>query len=183
MAEYVSQREFAKRIGCSEGNLRKAIKAGKLSKSVIRDENGRPKIDYELGLKEYKQNYDFRYFGRNEKTIPIVTGATEADEVEAPEQKAVNKMLMAKEAKAVYDAKLAQLEYERETGKLVEKQVVYRALFAAGQRIRDRLQGIPARVIDDMLAAPSRIDALTILTKEIHGILEDLSNMNEITIK
>ena len=74
-----------------------------------------------------------------------------------------------------YKAKLAQLEYEEKSGKLVDKATVYSTLFSFGQEIRDKVLAIPDRVVDGMLAASSRSEAFNLLYSELVSTLTVLS--------
>jgi len=88
-------------------------------------------------------------------------------------------MIQAKKLEQVMKAKLAQLKFEKESGRLVEKQAVYRELFAIGKSIRDALLAVPDRCVDDALAARSRREAHEIMTAEIAKALEGLTGAAE----
>lgn len=68
------------------------------------------------------------------------------------------------------------VELAKLKGKLVDKDKVYSTLFAFGQELRTSLLSLPDRVIDDILAAPSRNDAHLILTKELITALAALAD-------
>jgi phage terminase Nu1 subunit (DNA packaging protein) len=84
-------------------------------------------------------------------------------------------MMEAKKVEQIYKAKLAQLKFEMQSGKLVEKQAVYRELFGIGKSIRDALVSVPDRCIDNVLAARSRREAHGVLLTEIQNALEGLT--------
>ena len=88
-------------------------------------------------------------------------------------------MMEAKKLEQVMKAKLAQLKFEKESGRLVEKQAVYRELFAIGKSIRDALLAVPDRCVDDVLAARSRREAHGVMTAEIAKALEGLTGAAE----
>lgn len=68
------------------------------------------------------------------------------------------------------------LDFQRKRGALVDKQKVYAGLFEIGKEIRLALLSIPDRVVDAMVAAPNRTEAHNILTREIHEMLERISD-------
>ena len=50
-SDIISLREFARRLTIGEKTIRDGVRTGKISKGVI-IENGKPKIDYKIALKE-----------------------------------------------------------------------------------------------------------------------------------
>ena len=81
-----------------------------------------------------------------------------------------------------YRAKLAKLEFETKTGKLVDVDLVKREARNTGRIIREQLLGIPSRVAPIILGELGIEDTnfqqklYTILTKEIHEALEGLQD-------
>lgn len=180
--ETISQREFARKIGCSEAMIRKAIRTGKIKKGVTTDEKGNPRIIEAVATAEWKQNYNAQFGVRNEN-ITATIGDDSVASVVGEAKGTASDLNRAKLAKAVVDAKIAQLDLAERTGELVRKDAVYKALFAFGQQIRDAFQAIPSRITGDIIAAGSnRVEAQNILSKEIADVLEKLSNMKDIKI-
>ena len=60
-------------------------------------------------------------------------------------------------------------------GELVDKKQNDNDLFAFARQIRNNLLAIPDRTIDSILAAPTKVEAITILKKEITDVLTVLS--------
>lgn len=180
--EHISIREYARRRGCSEGLVRKSIRNGKIEESAIaRDASGAVKGVYqELADQQWSANYNPQRV-RSPELQSKLTGVEPDPDIEPTtyEQPATKTATMAKanQVEAVFKAKLRELEYRRKSGELISKEATYRALFALGQEIRSSLQAIPDRVIDEILAAPTRNDAHTVLTREIHDVLARLSAM------
>ena len=75
-----------------------------------------------------------------------------------------------------------QLEVDEKTGTLIKRKEVETALFVVGQEIRLRVEAIPSRVIDSILAAPTRADAVLILNKEINSALTLLSGLADVQL-
>lgn len=171
MSNYITITKYAEQKGCSRTAIYKAIDSGKISqKSIQKKENGKFLIDPISADQEWKLNHNPVY-DRTTQT----GGRVVADEDEDNTGKAT--MSAAKRAKAVYDAKLAELDYKKKLGTLVEKDKVYSSLFALGKEMRTALLAIPDRVTDDMLASSSRNDAFNILYEAIAQTLEQLSDI------
>lgn len=66
------------------------------------------------------------------------------------------------------------------TGELVNKEEVYKKLFAFGQSVRNAMLAVPDRCIDSLIVASNRATAHQILVKEIHDALEKLTTPPEI---
>jgi hypothetical protein len=64
-----------------------------------------------------------------------------------------------------------RMKLEEQQGILVRKADVEKSLFAIGDTLKKSLLNIPARCIDDIMAAPNKIDASTILIMEIQSVL------------
>ena len=65
MPDYVSQAEFARRVGCSRNNIAKALKRGTIQATGL-DKSGRKLIDYETQSIAYMNNRDMKQV-RNSK--------------------------------------------------------------------------------------------------------------------
>lgn len=210
----MSFREFARQLNISEGSVRKAIKAGKISGASLDQSNPkRPKIHLEKGKADWKKNYYPEYtqsesleaaLYKNPETgptidppqiqtppalIPVLVtensragssrsaepGTTENVSVENDDIIELSKFAETAEARrveAIAKAKTAQLDYNERKGRLVDKSAVYKELFAIGQAIRAALQGIPDKIIDELLACTDRNDAHKLLYREIAEALE-----------
>lgn len=182
----ISIREYGRRRGCSDTAVRKAIKAGKIVDGVVRDKKGNVLgIDEAVANNEWALNHDpsiLRVTQNGQSSERFVEASTKA---EAPKPLAAgggsvssdNSLAAAKRARAIYEAKLKELEYKERSGELVDKKEVYKALYGAGQELRQAFQAIPDRFIDDILAAKSRNEAHQILSNAIADTLECLSEI------
>lgn len=73
--------------------------------------------------------------------------------------------------------KLQELERE-----LVRKDEVEKNLFAIGVELKKKLLNIPARVTSEVRGAATEVEAQSILTVELTQILNEFSNLQELTI-
>jgi hypothetical protein len=78
-------------------------------------------------------------------------------------------------AREGYMARLAKLDYEQRSGKLVEADEVRAQIFALGRRARDRLLGIPDRLASILAGETDRAEIHRLLTEEITRSLTELS--------
>lgn len=169
--EIISIREFARRVGVSDTAIRKAIKLGKIKMVQTGSQKG---INYETGLQAVKDFgigaiYNEKNTENNilEPTIPNVAAKTKADTATFQESK---------RREAYFKSELARLEYEKESNILVNKQEVYKQLFALAKEIKNQILLVPDRCIDEILEAESRNESHTILLKELNETLVDIAN-------
>lgn len=190
----ISIREYGRRRGCSDTAVRKAINAGKIVEGVARDKRGKVLGIYEdVSNREWALNHDptrERTTKNGESSQRFLGTETEEPPVApSPRVKSVakegynpaneNTLAAAKRARAVYEAKLKELEYKKMAGKLVDKDEVYKALYGAGQEVRQAFQTIPDRFIDDILAAKSRNEAHQLLFNAIADVLDGLAEIEK----
>lgn len=183
----ISIREFARRVGCSDTSIRKAIKAGKIVNGVVHnpDPNGHNKVNYEIAFKEWSASYDPSY-PSNDKLRSKMMATIEKTEPTSEEKPAAdtgNSINSAKRAQAILKAKLLEIDLKERQGKLVDKQQVYMALFEAGKEVKASIMAVPDRVIDAVFSAKSRNEAHTILTKALIEALDTMSDVQDNLIK
>lgn len=83
--------------------------------------------------------------------------------------------MQAKTAREVYDAKMAQLDYEREIGKLIKKQEVDSALFEISRSIRDGLTNCARRIAAEVSGLTTAEDCEVVIDREHRAILENMT--------
>lgn len=189
----ISIREYGRRRGCSDTAVRKAINAGKIIEGVARDKRGKVLgINEEIANAEWAMNHDpmkERVTQNGEASARFLEPETNAEPNPQPKQQGKstgysgaaneNSLAAAKRVQALYKAKLSELEYKQKSGKLVDKQEVYKQLYGAGQELRQAFQTIPDRFIDDILAATNRNEAHQILFNAIADVLEGLAEIEK----
>jgi hypothetical protein len=191
MAETISIREFSRRVNVSDTAIRKAINAGYIVAGRV-FENGGPRILFEEAKREWDiyQTQQGKAVTAKPKTgtptqsaKPAVNPTPPAPVVPAPLGEApkpqAGTIAAARLVKEQLNAKLLEIELKEKMGKLVDKDRVYAALFSAGKELRVNLQTIPDRHIDDILAAPSRNEAHTILYNAIAEVLEQITELGK----
>jgi hypothetical protein len=185
--EWLSYRKFAEVMNTSEANVRKAVKAGKLTEASISFAIAhRPKVHVERGRAEWNKNF-YPERIQNQKLADSLAGK-QSDEDEPEPGVSVedsdgnividNNAPYSESLRLtqLFKAKNAQLEYNERRGKLVDKDSVYKEYFAIAQSVRAAMQGIPDKIVDHMVAAGNdRTEAHRLLYAEITESLEALS--------
>jgi phage terminase Nu1 subunit (DNA packaging protein) len=140
MPEYISLREFARRKNVAVGAVQHALASGR----IVRGGAGKT-IDWATEEAAWENNRDeskVRDGGplhRRKELNDAVNAGAAGDPMPA-------NLAKAKLANAAYAAKLRKLEYERQAGQLIEKDLVRVSIFRFGREIRDQILNIPDRV-------------------------------------
>lgn len=85
--------------------------------------------------------------------------------------------------KAIIELALEKKKLEELQGVLVRKDDVEKALFAVGSQLKNSLLAIPQRIIEDVLAAPTRVESLNIMHEAMAECLEVYANLESLKIK
>jgi hypothetical protein len=76
----------------------------------------------------------------------------------------------------------AKLKLQQEAGVLVAKVDVEKQLFAKGRILKADVMNIAENTVDDVLAAPNRVEAINILKQYCTNLLERYSNEEQLNI-
>jgi hypothetical protein len=82
----------------------------------------------------------------------------------------------------ILEAALKKKKLEELEDILVRKVNVEAALYSFGSQLRKALLNIPARVMDDIMHAENKVDAINILTAELTETLDTYSNIDKIKL-
>lgn len=155
MAELqVSYRAFAKMVGMTEGAVRKAVERGTIKEGVTGTDTASPKIipskaSMEWGKVIMEPDDD-------DDQDPDVTDADRKAAETVDMSKGIADNTTKAEADrmaAIYKARKLRSEALEMEGLLVEKGLVYKVLFELGAAWRDVMLNVPARCIDNVIAA------------------------------
>ena len=180
----VSLREFARQHGWNPGYVHKLKKRGILVMRI--DENGKELVDVDASnaaiaaakdpAKEYMQevNQQQRQHHRGEHR-----GDLSGENTQTIKTSSSNATYhQAKTAREVYQAKLAQLDYEKKIGKLIEVDAVKAVLTKRILEIRDSIMLVPARLAPILAAESSQKKIQQIVSDELRRILEQLASLS-----
>lgn len=168
--------EFAKKVGVSRQRVADGIKTGILAASVKKKKKGTKtfyEIDLEAGLKEWAANIDPAKQRDNDKqaaTRELNGGAGTSS----------SNFQRAKAVRETFAAKLAQLEYEEKSGKLVPADKVRAEAFKISRRVRDSIMGLPERVAAELATMTEPREISVYLRSMLADTLKDLGDINHV---
>lgn len=192
-------REYARRKDISHTAVQIAIKSGRLSKSIVKDAKGRPRIaDEALADKEWAANTDQsaprnRISGDPKRRKDTASkpyepkSAASAANPAAPAADAGGgdggdtgggpSYAKSRAVRELYQARLAKLEFDEKAGKLVPADAVRVAIFKTSRTARDMLMAIPDRVAPLVVGNTDAHDIHRILTDEVRRVCVEVSKM------
>lgn len=198
--EQLSQRAYAKLIGCSDGAIRKAIAAGKFSYGYDADQKKidpveakkNPWVQEQLGVKA-KPGVSRDKAIKKLAAKVATSDDDEEDEDSVPDiaEMDMDSLLASIKISTTMSASRAmrlrevvQLALEKnklatQAGMLVEKEKVDKALFAMGSELKKALLNIPQKVVRDIMLAANEITGINILTTAINDVLMEYASFNK----
>jgi hypothetical protein len=181
MTELVSIREAARRLGVSDVALHKARKVGRIvSHEEDNDpKNGRPRLRWPQVQSDYLANSDEtkrthiggRGDPRRAADLPPVASAVGS----IPAAVQGQSLAQSKAVREAYLARLAKLDFEERSGKLVSAEEVKISAFKLARQIRDALMNIPDRVSPELAAETNAAKIHARLHREVREALAALS--------
>lgn len=168
----MSPKEYAKHAGVTPQRISQMIMAGKLDGAWKLGPTGAKLIDPEKADA-------IRDFGRGLDKNPATANKPQVFAAPTEGSASGNKAPPMAESRAIreaYQARMAKLEYEEMTGKLVEAEKVKIKAFECARRVRDALLNIPDRVAAELANETSEHKIHGILTRELVQALEELAN-------
>lgn len=171
--EKTSIRGYARLRGITEGAVRKAIKTGVIVKGFDTTEK---KIIIKEADKEYGNVVSIKKINErikesiSQEDLEMYSGVKVMDIQLMPNDTEPE----AKRKSTIIDGQLKLLKLKIQSGELVNKEDVYKELFAFGKEIRMNLQSIPSRIIDRIITL-ERHEAHKLLTESINEALSKLT--------
>jgi len=200
----VSVRAYARMLGISDTAVLKAYKAGKIPEGIIYPEGGgRP---YVLPVKASKawgknlnpdsgnnihliENIENANKGNELNIKPKAKPSTpqvpisEADLNTTPEaDETITSLTEAKRVEAVYKAKLLRLEYLEKEKELISYRDVNKQLAEMGIKIREALESLPNKLVDNIIAQQGRNESVIVFNKAIKELLTKIA-VNDLSLK
>ncbi len=182
----LSQRAYARHRGVSHTAVRKALATGR----IVTGEDG--KIDAAVADAQWERSTDMSKPRNSVTGVPKKRRATGAPSDppgipdsgagEVPNGAATGNTARlaasyagSRAAREAYMARLAKLEFERRSGKLVDADEVRAQIFALGRRARDGLLGVPDRLAPILAGEADAAVIHRLLTEELERGLAELS--------
>lgn len=180
----VTLAEYATLKGVSPQAIRKAIRDGRLRRSIERKGKGY-QIDVKLADAEWARNTNMNK-SRSAEVINIgkAAAAGMGGEQLAFDTKIGTNYSQYRAYGEGFKAKLLELEYKEKAGQLVRADDVKAEVFKTNRLFRDAVQNIPIRVVAELAAVVGELDharkheMMLIMQREIDKALEHLADSN-----
>lgn len=185
MNKPLSIRAYAASRGVSHVAVVEAIKTKRLVKSITYNERGQPKIaDAALADQEWAANTDqskprnritgdpkHRKASKDEPHTPM------ANETAAESGGKGPSYAQSRAIREAYMARLAKLEFDEKSGKLISADEARVAIFNTARRARDMLLSVPDRVAPLVVGLSDSHEIHRILTDEMRRICAEVAKM------
>lgn len=183
--EIISIREYARRKSMSDTYIHRMIKNGIITdrSMTTHPDTGKPAIFFSFAEEDWAMNYSTkRELTPQEYRKPKNPNA----QPKPPRPPAVENGTLpdGRKSKAEIDRlnaelkmQLTAIELKAKKGQYVDKESVYRSLFAMGQEVRMSFLSLPDRIVDEVMGATDRNAAHISVSEIISSELEKLSNV------
>lgn len=174
LRQYAAHRKKNGLRGQSHVAVLKAIQEGRLKDSARLEKSGKKQswvIDAELADREWGENTDNYPKGTGEK----FEGATALAEAAPTDAKGVPNRNVSRAIREAYLAKLAGIQYERESGTRVLKEDVQRDAFELARRVREAITNVPDRISHDLAALSDPTEVHLRLSEALRDALTELT--------
>ena len=181
----LSIRGYARHRGVSHTAVRKAIAAGRITSATGGG------IDAALADRQWSASTDLSKPLNSVTGVPKKRRAPEAPSdplgttgveagvagvsAEAGGSRLVSSYAASRAAREAYLARLAKLDFEQKSAKLVDADEVRAQIFALGRRMRDAMLGLPDRLAPVLAGQADPATIHRVLTAEIVASLSELS--------
>ena len=178
MAKKISANAYAKHRGVSGEAVKKAIQQGRITAAP--DKKGHYQIDPTIADKEWEANTRPSKPNQSKKSKKEIEEEQKAIEDDADSflDQAAGKLsyAQARTMKENYNAKLAKIKFEEQSGLLISAEKVKDDAFKMARAVRNQVLALPDRIAGE-LASMKDAHAITLkLAKELTACLESLSN-------
>jgi hypothetical protein len=189
--EQISVREYGRRLNIDEAAVRKAITKRLIVKG------------YDKDLKKINPAVADKEWGHLHQVAKPMAGVSRAKAIqklvaEPPkdqppgelfEEESLEQLLVALKitssmpahdamrVREVIGAALDKKKLEEAEGKLVQREKVDKALYAAGNELKKALFNMPQRIVRDIMAAPNEVEAINIFNTELTQALNSFINL------
>lgn len=186
MSELIGIREAGRRLGVSDTAVHKAIKAGRVHIAGRTPGSDRPLVAWPQVQADWLANSDTQkrsHVGsqgsprREADPEPVTKLATSGAPDEAPAEAAQRGPAYAQSRaiREAYMARLAKLDFEERSGRLIEVDKVKAAAFKVARTVRDGLLNLPDRVAHELAHETDPAAVHHRLSTEIRAVLEALA--------
>ena len=182
---YANHRKLNGLPGASHAAVAKAIKSGRLVKCLRKQPGGKVLLDPVAADQEWADNTN-GVMQRSEQAESKTPRSHQAPESQASESPTLasqprggdagtDTLADARAMKEKYLALMARLEYELESGKLIESEAASRAAFSAARKARDMLLTIADRLAPVVAGLSDQFECHRVITSEVRRVCDELS--------
>jgi hypothetical protein len=161
----LSMRQYAKHRGVSPEAVSKAVKRGRISTAL--DDKGQRKIDPEIADREWTINSD-------ESKANFSPTADDKSNIET--DKIGGNYRGARAVREAFNAKLAKLDFEQRSGKLVDAESVKKEAFKLARLTRDAVMSIADRISAEVAVETDPFKVSVRIREECRKALESLKD-------
>lgn len=170
MAELISQAAYARRRGVSQEAVRKAIAKKRISGIV---EGNRVMVDPEVADIQWAKNTDPDQSARANAPKGKSARVAGSDETE----KTGTAYWDARTRRETAEASRAELDLQKQSGSLVERDRVREAAYRTGRMMRDALLSVPTRLAPELSGITDAWEIERRMTAALRQVLDDMSKI------
>ena len=159
----VSTTKMAQELGIARQSLMQAVEEGRVT--AYRRDNKRYFFDADKAAAQFRATAGGPKGG---KRVP-------ADHSDDGSDEAKPKLAQIRVAREMKKLQLDTLKFEKERGEVINKAEAEKRIFEIAQELRQNLQNIPSRIVDDILACQTRNEAFLLVENAISEVLSDFS--------
>ena len=167
---WINAKELAKLLGVKAPQVTQAYKAGRITDATCKYIGKRRFYHATESAAEYN-NSQQQHFDKTAERRP------DAKPNNDPITSAVPPIVQSKAIQAAYSARIAKIDFEERSGKLVDAKALNKRLFTLARHCREKLLSIPDRVSSLLASETDPIEIHKILEAEIIKSLEDLQKI------
>lgn len=202
MSELIGIREAARRLGVSDTAVHKAIKAGRVTVAGRTEKSDRPLVAWPQVETDWLANSDSskrshvggtgkspareKYAGTAKPSVKLPT-SDQPDQVETPKATVGGDSLnsgqgtgpsfaQSRAVREAYQARLAKLEYEERSGKLVDAAEVKVRAFKMARSARDALMTLPDRMAPILASSTDVVEVHRLMTEDIERLCRRIAD-------
>lgn len=168
----VSFTEFAKQQGISQAMVSKLFKAGRLV-TVVKEGRKKPLIDSVASEKLIASTTDFARAENGANAKPGVKSKAVEKFIDASDLDGEIKRSRAHEAE--YRALQTELDFKKESGELVDAQLVKVAVASIAVELRQGLERMPDRLADKLCLMVDPLEVHKFLAVQFDELMKDVS--------
>lgn len=168
--EWLNTKELAAVLGVKPPTITEAYKKGRITDASCKYEGKRRYYHRESAVQEYNANQQ-QHHARFRNDTP------EKKAFNDPITSKIPPIVQSKAIQAAYQARIAKIDYEEKSGKLVDAKTLERKLFTLARHCREKLLAIPDRVSTLLASETDPIEIHKHLESEIEKSLEDLQRI------